>query len=266
MRQIADYELAELIGIGNHGRFYKASPPERLGVEDEWVAVKVLDRHASSDEFRRFANELRLFATVASDNLASPIDAGQQEGQLFYTISYHPDGSLSRMNGDQVPFAVAVRAVSDAARGAHALHEVGVAHRDIKPSNILLMRGRGKLADLGLAQVLDPGLTITGTGPIGSLECMSPTRVLGGKASRATEVWELGATLHKALTKRSVMGDIPDHDILAALRHVTSTTPFVDESLPDEVRPLVEDCLSDDADTRPSTAAVLADRLEELLS
>lgn len=265
MRQIADYELAELIGVGNHGRFYKASPPKRLGVDDQWVAIKVMNRHASADEFRRFANELKLFAAVGSEHLASPIDAGQQNGQLFYTIPFYSDGSLNRTDGNHFPEDQLVRAVADAARGAHALHEVGVAHRDIKPSNIMMDNGRGKLTDLGLAQVLAPGLTITGTGPIGSLECMAPARVLGGKANRATEVWELGATLHKAVTGRSVMGEIPDHDILAALRHVSTSEPRVSDVLPEQLRSIVSDCLSADPQVRPDTAQELAERLEELL-
>ncbi len=264
MRQIADYQLAELIGVGNHGRFFKATPPERLERDDTWVAVKILDRHASPDEFRRFANELRLFAAVSSEHLASPIDAGQQDGLLFYVIPYYPEGSLNSKSDSKVPESVAIRAVADAARGAHALHEVGVAHRDIKPSNILLDRGRGRLADLGLAQVLNPGMTITGSGPIGSLECMSPGRVLGQPATRATEIWELAATLHKALTDRSVMGDIPDHDILAALRHVTTAQPTIDETLPADIRSLIERCMSDDPNIRPATASDMADLLEEL--
>lgn len=261
MRGIADYELAEVIGSGSHGRFYKATPPPRLISESEWVAVKVLDRQVSVAEFDRFAEQLRLIASVKSEYLEVPVDAGQQEGQPFYTIVYHPEGSLHRPN-DGLPLGVIVRAVADAARGAHALHEIGVAHRNIKPSNILLDRGRGRLSDVGLAQVLHPGATITGTGPIATLECMAPTRVLGGKATRATEIWELGATLHKAITRRSVMGEIPDHDILDALRYVTSTQPTLDEGLPAEIRPVIEACLSEDPQQRPATAQELAERLE----
>lgn len=224
-----------------------------------------MNRHSSTDEFRRFANELRLFAAVGSEHLSSPIDAGQQNGQLFYTIPYYSDGSLNRNDGKQLPVDQIVQAISDAARGAHALHEVGVAHRDIKPSNVMLDDGRGRLTDLGLAQVLDPGLTITGTGPIGSLECMAPFRVLGGKANRATEVWELGATLHKAITRESIMGEIPDHDILAALRYVSTAKPTISDALPEDLHSIVSDCVSEDPRNRPATALELAERLEALL-
>jgi serine/threonine protein kinase len=263
MRKIADYELGELIGAGNHGRFYKAKPPRRLQRDDEWVAVKVLDKHATADEFRRFANELRIFAAVDSHHLESPIDAGQQDAILFYVIEYYPMGSLAAAPQD-FGEAARVRAVADAARGAHALHEVGVAHRDIKPANILLHADGARLADLGLAQVLNPGVTVTGTGPIGSLDCMDPERVLGHPASRATDIWELSATLHKALTGRSVFGEIPGNDIIAALNHVTTTEPAIDEAVPDRIRDVLTRGLARSEETRPSTALELAQLLEDI--
>jgi eukaryotic-like serine/threonine-protein kinase len=36
-----------VLGEGNHGRFYLARPPARLGLPDEFVAVKVFSgRHS----------------------------------------------------------------------------------------------------------------------------------------------------------------------------------------------------------------------------
>ena len=38
---VADYEVVRLLGEGNHGRFWLARPPARLGLTDEYVALKV---------------------------------------------------------------------------------------------------------------------------------------------------------------------------------------------------------------------------------
>ena len=62
MKGIADYRFVTELGSGNHGRFYKALTPPRLGIEAEHVAVKVLDRGATDSEFTRVATELRMFA------------------------------------------------------------------------------------------------------------------------------------------------------------------------------------------------------------
>ncbi len=263
MSRIADYELGESLGRGNHGRYYKAGPPARLGLDVDVVAVKVLDQHAGDDEYRRFANELRLFASVKSPHLVKLYDAGHQEGILFYALEYFPMGSLATPARELSPGDV-LRAVAGAARGAHALHEVGVAHRDIKPANVMLTEDGGKLSDLGLAQVLNPGQTVTGFGPIGAIEYMEPGVVRGDPASRASDIWALGATLHKALTGSSVFGDIPTDDVLRALRHVLTTTPRVSSGLDDGARALIENCVAPAPEDRPSTAIELAERLEVL--
>lgn len=266
-KQIADYVLTSELGAGNHGTIYIADCPPRLEIENDRVAVKVLDRHATDDDFRRFANEITIFATVDSDHLVDLYDAGQQDGTLFYSMEFFPRGSLAVGSGkggmsvDEI-----LRAVIDAARGAHALHEVGVAHRDIKPTNILLSENGARLADLGLAQVLNPGQTVTGTGPIGSIEFMDPAVVRGEKASRASDIWQLATTTHKALTGRSVYGEIPTGSVLDALRYVLHASPEVHPDLPDGVRDCLERALSEAPEDRQPTAEKFAEELEEELS
>ena len=262
MTRIADYELGEWLGDGNHGSFYRTRPPPRLGVDHDLIAIKVIDGRATDDEFRRFENELRIFASVRSPYLVGLLDAGHDGGRLYYAMEYFPRGSLGQPT-EPPDRPTVFRAVADAARGAHALHEVGVAHRDIKPDNVMLVDGGGRLSDLGLAQVLNPGQTVTGRGPIGSIEYMEPGMVRGEQASRASDVWALGATLHKALCGRSVFGEIPTADVLSALRHILQTEPQVDPSLPGDVAAVIRQCLAA-AEERPATAEELADRIEAL--
>jgi len=265
MERIADYEFAEKLGTGNHGTFYRAATPQRLGVQEEWVAIKVLDKNATDDDFRRFVNELKLFAVAHSDHLVPVHEAGQQSGRLFYAMPYYRMGSLGNPR-EPITDQQKIKAVADAARGAHALHEIGVAHRDIKPTNILLDEGGARLSDLGLAQVLNPGQTVTGTGPIGSIEFMEPGVVRGEAASRASDIWELAATLHKALTDKSVFGDIPAGSVLEALRHVLQSSPAVSDELTKGLRDCLERALAGAADDRQATADQFADELEEALT
>ena len=262
MNQIGDYEIVGTIGAGNHGTFYKARPPARLGLDAEFVAVKLLERHATDDEFRRVANELRVFAAVKSDHLVEAYDAGHQGGQLFYVVAWYPDGSLA-MPTNSLEQRVVVQAVADACRGAHALHEVGVAHRDIKPSNVLLDDGRGRLSDLGLAQVMSPGMTTTGVGPVGSIEFMEPDLVWGEKAGRASDVWSLALTLHHGLVGEGVFGVIPEANVLEAFRHVIHNRPTVSPDLPAEFSPILERALAEDRKDRYATAAELAVDIEK---
>ncbi len=139
-----------------------------------------------------------------------------------------------------------------------------MAHRDIKPANVMLTEDGGKLSDLGLAQVLNPGQTVTGFGPIGAIEYMEPGVVRGDPASRASDIWALGATLHKALAGVSVFGEIPTDDVLSALRHVLNTEPVVSGSLDDGPRRVIAACLAQAPEDRPGTAMELAEQLEVL--
>ncbi|MEM7286735.1 MAG: serine/threonine-protein kinase [Actinomycetota bacterium] len=263
MKGVADYVFERSLWSGNHGTFWLARTPARLEVDDPVVAVKVLDQYASDDEFRRMTNELKLFAAVSSPHLVQLYDAGHHDGRLYYSSEYHPDGSLAAPASALEP-ATIVQAVADAARAAHALHEAGVAHRDIKPSNVLLADGRGRLTDLGLAQVLNPGQTVTGVGPLGAIEYVSPETLRGDPAGRASDIWGLGATLHGALSGASLYPGLPESSLLEALRHVLASPPLIASSLPAAANEVVARTLQSDPADRHPTADALADELDAI--
>lgn len=265
MEQIADYQLTELLGEGNHGQFFLAVPPPRLASNVERVAVKVMAASTTETAFRRASRELRAFASAQSPYLVKLLDAGQEGGRFFYAMEYFPLGSLGAPSRE-LSRAEKLRAVGDAAKAAHALHEVGVVHRSIKPGNILLVEDGARLSDLGLAQLLAPGQTVTGFGPVGTVEYMDPAILHGQRASRASDIWSLGVTLHRAITGQGVYGDLPIDDPLFCVRAVLSNTPTLSERLSESERALLEACLAADPAQRPPTAAALADRIEGLSS
>ena len=63
---IADYKFIRPLGAGSHGVFYLANRPERLRIDQEFVAVKVLTGSNSQDTFRRATRELAAFAAVTA--------------------------------------------------------------------------------------------------------------------------------------------------------------------------------------------------------
>lgn len=256
---IADYQFTGELGAGNHGRFYIAKPPPRLSLDDDVVAVKVLDQDASDADFNRVANELKLFHSVKSAYLVRIYDAGYESGRLFYTTPYYREGSLESPAGELARHQRLVL-VADAARGAHDLHEAGVVHRDIKPANVLIEDGRGRLADLGLARLISPDSNKTGIGPVGSIEFMSPDIVLGERGSRATDLWALGVTLHYTLTGTGIYGTIPDANVMDAFTYVLKTQPRLSPDLPEAYRVIIGRCLK--MEDPYATAAELAEDID----
>jgi len=266
---IADYVIVRQLGEGNHGRYYLARPPARLELADEFVALKVFGDRVGELAYERGVRELRAFAAVRSPYLVTVYDA-VLEDTFAYAMQYFPLGSLSAPARPLARTEVH-RALENAARAAHALHEAGMAHSDIKPANVLLTDGSGgsaagiggRLSDLGLARFLAPGATLTSMGRASSVEYVDPDVIGGARPSRRTEIWALGATVHRALAGTGLYGELPDAQPLLAIRKVLGAQPQIDPALrPDEAE-LVRLCLAPD-DGRLPTAEAVADRLAAL--
>lgn len=260
MDTIADYALIDLLSEGNHGTFHTASAPARLGVGDALVTVKVLHLEASDDAFDAFARELRAIVSVSSSHLTTLLDAGQWNGRLFYVVPHYGAGSLASEGHDD---STAIAAVADAARGAHDLHELGIVHRDIRPANIMVTsKGRGQLADLGLATAGSLGTMTVGVGPIGTVEYMEPEVVMGELAGRTSDIWSLAVTAHWALTGLTCHPELPSNSAIGAFRHIVSTRPELSSTLDEQVRAVLEQALSADRHDRHRTALEFALDLE----
>jgi serine/threonine protein kinase len=108
----------------------------------------------------------------------------------------------------------------------------------------MLHEDGGKLSDLGLARVFNAGAALTGMAPETSVEFLDPSLLLGEPPSRATDIWALGATLHRALSGRGLYGELPEHQPLLAIRRVQSSPPTVDPSLTAGESELVLSCLA----------------------
>lgn len=262
---VADYQVVRLIGEGNNGRFYLARPPARLGIPDEFVALKVFGERIAEHAYERGVRELRAFAAVRSPYLIRVYDAVLDD-RFAYAMEWLPLGSLAAparpvVRGD------ALRALEHAARAAHSLHEAGLAHGDISPGNVLLAEDggalSGRLSDLGLARLLTPGSTLTGMAGAGSVEYLDPDLLAGSRPSRRSEVWALGATLHRVLAGVGLHGHMPVDQPLLAIRRVLSGTPVVHEGLAAADAALVRDCLATGT-ARLATAGEVANRIAAL--
>lgn len=264
MDGIADYRFIRALSAGGHGAFFLAEAPDRLGLKDAQVCVKVFPGANNADGLRRATRELRAFAAVSSPHLVTLLDAGQHDDSFFYATEYCPLGSLAE-SAAQLDRPAILTAVAQAARGAHALHQAGLLHRGITPANILLHDDGARLADLGLVQALVPTHSMTGMGAVGTVEFVEPSILSGHAASIGSDLWSLGATLHRALTGTGIYGDMPLDDPLMCIRKVMGGRPTIASSLADTDASIIARCLAADPLARPLSAEAFADELETLL-
>ncbi len=259
--QLGDYTIVRPLSDGGHGRFYIATPPARLGLADEVVVKVVAGSHDAG--FRRFTRELKLFARVNSPHLVKLYDAGQHEEQFFYSMEWCRGGTLESPT-EELSKAAKLRAVADAARALHDLHESGIAHRDLRPGNILLrVDGSGCLGDLGLAQIGSG--SVTSMAPMASIGFVDPKLIMGDSASRASDIYSIGAVLHWALTGQHIHPGIEGTDPMMAVRAVLRNAPHVKkELLTADEADLILACTSENPEHRPTTALEVATLIDSL--
>ena len=220
--QIPDHELLEPIGRGSYGEVWRARTV--LGVER---AVKIVRREAFEDERpfdREFAGITRyepisrsheglvhvLHAGLAPDGShfyysmeladdATALSANATEDSRATTENARPTrlpyraatlGTLLKRNGP-LPVERCLDIALQLAGALRHLHAEGLVHRDIKPSNVILVKGRIKLADLGLVTAFGESRSLVGTEGY-----LAPE----GGGTRQADLFSLGRVIYEMAT------------------------------------------------------------------
>jgi len=197
---IADrYLLVKLLGQGGMGFVWQAHDQ----VLDREVAVKEIFVPGQDDNRNtRALREARAAARLNHPGIVTVHDLVAADGRSWIVMELVAGPSLADVLGQTGPLAedrVAEIALA-MLEALQAAHDAGILHRDIKPGNVLLPGRRAVITDFGIATIQgDVRLTATGQ-VIGTPGYLAPERVLGEQASRASDMWAVGATLYAALT------------------------------------------------------------------
>ena len=154
-------EVIEFIGQGGMGAVYKARQKQL----DRIVALKVLPPGIGSDPSfaERFTREAKALAKLLHPNIVALFEFGQADG-IYYLLMEYVDGvSLGQLlRASRVSPREALAIVPQICDALQYAHDQGIVHRDIKPENILLdRRGRVKVADFGLAKLVEANAPLT---------------------------------------------------------------------------------------------------------
>ncbi|MEP3479054.1 MAG: serine/threonine-protein kinase [Fuerstiella sp.] len=200
--RIGDFELKKRLGKGGMGEVFLA----RQVSLDRLVAVKTLSKDLAKkqDFVERFLREARSMAKLDHGNIVRVYSADSFKGVHFAAIEYIDGRSVQDwLNQDKLlPIGDAVHIAAVSAEALLHAHELNMIHRDIKPDNILLTsKGVVKVADFGLAKVLDEDVSMTqsGTG-LGTPLYMAPEQARSAKTvDQRSDIYALGATLYHML-------------------------------------------------------------------
>jgi tRNA A-37 threonylcarbamoyl transferase component Bud32 len=211
-KQFPQLEILGLLGQGGMGAVYKARQKQL----DRLVALKILPPQVAQTEAfaERFTREARSLAKLSHPRIVSVYDFGHTEDGLYYFIMEFIDGTDLRqvIQAGELSAAEALAIVPQVCEALQFAHEEGIVHRDIKPENILLdKKGRVKIADFGLAKLLDRPATVytlTQAGQrMGTPHYMAPEQIEHpGQVDHRADIYSLGVVFYEMLTGELPLG------------------------------------------------------------
>lgn len=295
---IPGYDLLRELGRGGMGVVWLA----RQAALDRQVALKTLlaPDFADSEVRARFRREALALAQLQHPHIVQIHEVGEAGGRPFVALEYVGGGALADRwsRRPQPPREVAVLAETLARAIAHA-HSRGIVHRDLKPTNVLLeaasqehlaasQKASGsssgcslsalgslvpKIADFGLAKLLEPVLGSLGEKTKSGLILGSPNYMAPEQAKGRTElvgppadVYGLGAIAYEGLTGRP---PFEGPGLLDTMQQVLADEPIPPRRLapavPADLNTIVLKCLQKEPARRYGSALELADDLSRFL-
>jgi serine/threonine protein kinase len=213
--QFPQLEIIELLGQGGMGAVYKARQKQL----DRLVALKILPPQTDQAEAfaERFTREARSLAKLNHSHIVTVHDFGHTEAGLYYFIMEFVDGTDLRrvIQTGELSEHQALAVVPQICEALQYAHEEGIVHRDIKPENILLnKKGQVKIADFGLAKLLDQPATmyrLTQAGQkMGTPHYMAPEQIEHPEqVDHRADIYSLGVVFYEMLTGELPLGHFP---------------------------------------------------------
>ncbi|XP_017243249.1 proline-rich receptor-like protein kinase PERK1 isoform X2 [Daucus carota subsp. sativus] len=223
---------ANLLGQGGFGYVHRGVLPN--GKE---VAIKRLKAGSGQGE-REFQAEVEIISRVHHKHLVSLVGYCMTGAERLLVYEFVPNNTLEfHLHGKGRPtmeFTTRLRIALGAAKGLAYLHEdcnPKIIHRDIKAANILLdFNFEAKVADFGLAKITSEVNTHVSTRVMGTFGYLAPEYASSGKLTDKSDVFSFGIMLLEMVTGR---------------RPVDSAQTFMDDSLVDWARPLLNRALEE---------------------
>ncbi|KAI0221348.1 kinase subunit of RNA polymerase II carboxy-terminal domain kinase I [Massospora cicadina] len=190
------YEKMAQIGEGTYGKVYKA---RNLKTQD-FVALKCLRLEKEREGFPLTAlREIKLLQRLRDKRIVQLLEIltiDQSIFMVFEYMDYDLSGFLSHPASVITPTHIQ-HLMLQLLQGLAFLHENGIVHRDLKGSNLLLdKKGNLKIADFGLARVLDQKRNGDYTNRVITLWYRPPELLLGAtNYGSEVDIWGAGCIM-----------------------------------------------------------------------
>ncbi|XP_076897532.1 putative receptor-like serine/threonine-protein kinase At4g34500 [Bidens hawaiensis] len=201
------FDAENVIGEGGYGVVYRGVLHDGLT-----VAVKnLLDNRGQAE--KEFKVEVEAIGKARHKNLVGLIGFCAEGAKRMLVYEYIDNGNLEQwLHGDvgstsPLTWDIRMNIAVGTAKALGYLHEglePKVVHRDIKSSNILLdKKWNAKVADFGLAKLLESEKSYVTTRVMGTFGYVSPDYASTGMLNEGSDVYSFGVLLMEIITGRS---------------------------------------------------------------
>jgi hypothetical protein len=153
------FKLFKRIGKGAFGEVFLAEAPGGVN-----VAVKRIFRPLDDESSQRELQSLQLIRELRHPYLLQTQAFWSLEDRLVIVMELADDSladwnrEVRQVNEEGIPVPELLAYFREAAEALDYLHRMNVLHRDVKPANLLRLKGHAKVADFGLARMMEAKL------------------------------------------------------------------------------------------------------------
>ncbi|XP_076755816.1 dual specificity protein kinase monopolar spindle 1 isoform X2 [Xylocopa sonorina] len=213
-----EYLILGTLGQGMSGEVLRVQNLSSL----ELCAIKCVNlNHMDKDSAQGCLEEISMLHKLQAPCVVKMFDY-EIKYPMVYVVMEMGDTDLSRLlktmsQEKQISLTMILYYWTEMLTAVKHIHDNGVIHSDLKPANFLLVRGRLKLIDFGIASSINADMTsVVKNCPIGTLNYISPealmdiggnsdspTRDVKYKISFKSDVWSLGCILYSLVYGRT---------------------------------------------------------------
>lgn len=263
------YTQLNTIGRGGSSKVYLVQNPQGSTFALKRVATE------SVKQLEAFQNEVVLLQQLRDrDNVIQVVDAevDRERGRINIVMEAG-DMDLGRFLQSQPRLTLSQiqHLWKQMLEAVQVIHQERIVHSDLKPGNFLLISGRLKVIDFGIAKRISNDTTnIQRDTSVGTLSYMAPEAVKQGqlKLGRASDIWSLGIILYQMVYGTPPLAHLDPMQRLLRLNDPVLRIEFPPghllEGQPAASKALLEvlgGCLQRDPRRRPSLSELLAHRL-----
>jgi serine/threonine protein kinase len=256
------FRISETIKQSKQGGVYIA---HHLFLEKKIFLKTInLDQLTDPVTIDRFKREARVLAKFDHPNIIKVYDFGNWENYFYISFEYFDAINLRELENERTlkdtdKLALTVQLVS----GLNYAHKNRIIHRDLKPENILVNKDlKLKIADFGLALILNEPSVTEASSIVGTPAYMSPEQIRGEQLDERSDLFSLGILLLELFT-----GENPflGKDTGSTLNNILTMdlSPDIDsnERLPEEIKPVLRQLLKNDRNKRTSSITGVPEEL-----